>query len=95
MKGIEPSPQDSKVVEDQFGSKCAEASNTQIRAQITDALGRDLSRVVAAWSELSPPLKAAILAIVNSASDTANPVCNSAAASHLRPSSAELEQPKD
>ena len=94
MKGIEPSTQHSKVVEDQLGRKCAEGSNTQIRAQITDTVGRDLPQVVAAWSELSPPLKAAILAIVNSASDTANPVCNSAA-SHFRTSSAEMEQLRD
>jgi len=31
------------------------------------ALGRDLSCVVAAWSKISDPLKAAILAIVSSA----------------------------
>ena len=69
VKGIEPSTRDSKVVDDQLSPKCAEASNTQMRAQIADAQGRDLSRVVAAWSQLSAPLKAAILAIVDSSAN--------------------------
>jgi predicted metal-binding protein len=33
-------------------------------------LGHDLSRVVAVWSKLPAPLKAAILAIINSTEDT-------------------------
>ena len=41
--------------------------NAQIDAQILVALGRDLSQVVTAWAKLPAPLKAAILAIVNSA----------------------------
>ena len=41
-------------------------ADTQRDAQSLVALGHDLSRVVTAWSKLSPPLKAAILAIVNS-----------------------------
>jgi hypothetical protein len=69
VKGIEPSTKDSKVVDDQLSRKCAEASNTQMRAQIADAQGRDLSRVVAAWSQLSAPLKAVILAIVDSSAN--------------------------
>lgn len=44
--------------------------HTQIRAQIPDTLGRDVSLVVAAWPRLSGPLKAAILAIINSANGT-------------------------
>jgi DNA invertase Pin-like site-specific DNA recombinase len=41
--------------------------NAQIDAQILVALGRDLSQVVTAWAKLPTALKAAILAIVNSA----------------------------
>jgi hypothetical protein len=41
-------------------------ADTQRDAQSSVALGHDLSRVVTAWSKLPPPLKAAILAIVNS-----------------------------
>jgi hypothetical protein len=41
--------------------------DAQIDAQIPVALGRDLSQVVTAWAKLPEPLKAAILAIVNSA----------------------------
>jgi hypothetical protein len=39
---------------------------TQIRAQVLGELGPELSRVVATRSSLSQPLKAAILAIVQS-----------------------------
>jgi len=69
VKGIEPSTKHSKIVDDQLTRKCAEGSNTQIRAQIAGAPGRDLSRVGAAWSQLSAPLKAAILAIVDSSTN--------------------------
>jgi hypothetical protein len=41
--------------------------DAQRDAQNQVALGRDLSQVVTAWAKLSEPLKAAILAIVNSA----------------------------
>ncbi len=66
VKGIEPSTEDSKVVENESRRMSADAGHTQIRAQITGATRPDLSRVVAAWSQLSCPLKAAILAIVDS-----------------------------
>jgi hypothetical protein len=41
--------------------------NAQIDAQILVALGHDLSQVVTAWNKLPAALKAAILAIINSA----------------------------
>ena len=40
--------------------------HTEKDTELSVVLGHDLSRVVSAWSKLSPPLKAAILAIVNS-----------------------------
>jgi hypothetical protein len=43
--------------------------DAQIDAQSLIPLGRDLARVVTVWSKLSSPLKAAILAIVNSSED--------------------------
>ena len=68
MKGIEPSAEVSEVADIQSIATSPENGNTQIRAQMAGAMGRDLSRVVAAWSQLSAPLRAAILAIVISAS---------------------------
>jgi hypothetical protein len=40
--------------------------NAQIDAQILVVLGHDLSQVVIAWAKLPTPLKAAVLAIINS-----------------------------
>ena len=53
----------------QKSSKTKEKSkgDAQRDAQRLVPLGHDLSRVVAAWSKLPCPLKAAILAIVKSA----------------------------
>ena len=65
-EGFELSGQTSQSSQGQLVGDSQSSSNTQIRAQILDALGRDLSRVVAAWPELPAPLKAAILAIVKS-----------------------------
>ena len=42
-------------------------ADAQIDAQATVPLGHDLSRIVTAWSKLPAALKAAILAIINSA----------------------------
>jgi len=56
----------SQVPQDELIPDSSSSAHTQIRAQIPGALGRDLSQVVAAWAELPSPLKAAILAIVNS-----------------------------
>ena len=66
MKGIEPCTENSFVPDNQSVAPLADSDNTQMRAQILGALGRDLSRVVVAWAQLSAPLKAAILAIVSS-----------------------------
>ena len=65
-EGFEPFAEHTEVPHNQSILDSARSGNTQIRAQITDALGRDLSQVVAAWSKIPAPLKAAILAIVNS-----------------------------
>lgn len=69
MKGIEPCAANPFVPNNQSVAVPARNDNTQIRAQILDALGRNLSRVVAAWDDLPGPLKAAILAIVDSSAD--------------------------
>ena len=66
MKGIEPFAEYSQLPEDQHVPDSVLRANTQIRAQIRDALGPDLAEVVVAWSALAVPLKAAILAIVRS-----------------------------
>lgn len=65
-EGFEPSLEFFQVPQDQSITDSAGSANTQIRAQITDALGHDLAQVVAAWPKLPSPLKAAILAIVHS-----------------------------
>lgn len=70
MRGIEPSAENGLVVSNQSIAYSVENGNTQIRAQILDALGPDLFRVVAAWPQLPGPLKAAVLAIFNSVSAT-------------------------
>ena len=66
MKGIEPSSDSSQVSQSESTPELGSEAYTQIRAQIPDASGRDLAQVVAAWSGLSSPLKAGILAIVRS-----------------------------
>ncbi len=66
VKGIAPSPEVSQVPQGKQVPDSATDEYTQIRAQIAGALGRDLAQVVTGWGELSPPLRAAILAIVRS-----------------------------
>jgi hypothetical protein len=66
-KGFEPSAQKSEPFQPQYNPHSSQSDYTQIRAQILDALGLELSQVVAAWPSLSEPLKAAILAIIHSA----------------------------
>jgi hypothetical protein len=65
-KGFEPSTQNSESAQNQASPQPAQDDCTQIRAQILGELGPELARVVVAWHSLSQPLKAAILAIVNS-----------------------------
>ena len=69
-EGFEPSTQYSQLPQDQQVCDSLLETNTQIRAQIKGALGRELGEVVAAWSALAVPLKAAILAIVRSSMDS-------------------------
>ena len=42
---------------------------SQIASQLAVPVGHDLAQVVTAWAKLSPSLKTAILAIVNSATE--------------------------
>jgi hypothetical protein len=66
VKGIEPSSGLLRDAPIKQVPDSATSEHTQIRAQIADAPGCELLQVVAAWTELSAPLKAAILAIVQS-----------------------------
>jgi hypothetical protein len=66
VKGIEPSVETSQAAHNQSLPTLVQADYTQGHAQIPDVSSPDLTQVVAAWVKLSPPLKAAILAIVNS-----------------------------
>jgi hypothetical protein len=68
-KGFEPSAHNSQPPQSQVPPESTEAGHTQIRAQILDSSSPDLAKVVAAWSKLSAPLKAAILAIVATSKD--------------------------
>ena len=69
VKGIEPSTQNPQTAEKQHAPKGREAAYTQIRAQIQGNDGRDLAQIVNAWGDLPAALKAAILAIVNTATN--------------------------
>jgi hypothetical protein len=66
-KGFEPSPQNPQPVGNEHDGSNGERGYTQPRAQITGNDWRDLSQVVAAWGVLPAALKAAILAIVDTA----------------------------
>ena len=70
-KGFEPSAQSAQVIDGQRSVQSISEGYTQIRAQFPAAEPSDLQTVVSAWSSLSKGLKAAILAIVHSA--TAEP----------------------
>jgi hypothetical protein len=65
-KGFEPSTLDLESIANQKLPKTNNCDYTQIRAQIASANGPELAQIVASWPKLSAPLKAAILAIVNS-----------------------------
>jgi hypothetical protein len=58
---FELSCENSEQSDSQAVKKSQKSVHTQIRAQIPDALVRDLSLVVASWSKLSPPIEEAIL----------------------------------
>jgi hypothetical protein len=67
VKGIEACANNPQVAENQYAAQEGEPAYTQIRAQIGKPLEPDLAAVVAAWPSLSAPLKAAILAIADTA----------------------------
>jgi hypothetical protein len=69
VKGIEACADYPQVAEDQYATQEVERGYTQIRAQIEKPLEPDLAAVVAAWPSLSAPLKAAIVAIANTATN--------------------------
>jgi hypothetical protein len=69
VKGIEPSKHNPQVAENQQAPTDGERAYTQIRAQIQGNDGRDLAQIVNAWGDLPAALKAAILAIVNTATN--------------------------
>jgi hypothetical protein len=70
-KGFEPSAQNAEVAQPQAFPNIDQEDYTQIRAQISRPVDSELAQVAAAWASLSQPLKAAILAIVNSVVDKA------------------------
>jgi hypothetical protein len=67
VKGIEAFAENSQAAENQHTPGDGKEAHTQIRAQIEKPLEPDLAAVVAAWPSLSAPLRAAILAIANTA----------------------------
>jgi len=69
VKGIEAFANNSQPAENQRATQEGERAYTQIRAQIEKPLEPDLAAVVAAWPSLSAPLKAAIVAIANTATN--------------------------
>jgi hypothetical protein len=69
VKGIEAFAENPQVAENQYATQAGERGYTQIRAQIEKPLEPDLAAVVAAWPSLSGPLKAAIVAIANTATN--------------------------
>jgi len=67
-KGFEPSAQSAQTPHSQGNPQPVNPGYTQIRAQISNPRPPDLEKVIDAWPSLPKALKAAILAIVNSAS---------------------------
>jgi hypothetical protein len=65
-KGFEPSTQNPQITQSQSVTQAQDSGYTQIRAQMSEPIEPELAKVVGAWSRLSQPLKAAILAIVGS-----------------------------
>jgi len=63
-KGFEPSTQNAETSQAQRTPEASQSDYAQIRAQISEPVDSELAKVVHAWSSLSQPLKAAILAIV-------------------------------
>jgi hypothetical protein len=67
--GIEAFTDNPQTAENQHTTQEGEGGYTQIRAQIEKPLEPDLAAVVAAWPSLSAPLKSAIVAIANTATN--------------------------
>ena len=67
VEGIEACADNSQPADNQHATQEEEGGYTQIRAQIEKPLEPDLAAVVASWPSLSAPLKAAILAIADTA----------------------------
>jgi len=67
VKGIEPLPENAETPQAQALTSGPQEGYAQIRAQISEPTCAELGKVVGAWSRLSQPLKAGILAIVDSA----------------------------
>ncbi|MBU6399277.1 MAG: hypothetical protein KGS61_03080 [Verrucomicrobia bacterium] len=65
--GFEPAASSSQPTETKSNPSSAQPQCAQIRAQISDRVEPDLSKVVEAWAKLGAPLKTAILAIIGSA----------------------------
>jgi len=63
----EPLPKNAETSQAQAVTSGTQAGYTQIRAQISEPVCSELAKVVVAWARLSQPLKAAIVAIVDSA----------------------------
>jgi hypothetical protein len=69
VKEIEACAYKPQVADNQQAAQEGERGYTQIRAQIEKPLEPDLAAVVAAWPSLSAPLKSAIVAIANTATN--------------------------
>jgi hypothetical protein len=66
VKGIEHFTKNTELVDSTGDSQAGKSDYAQIRAHAAGANRPTLARVAAVWSKLPAPLKAAILAIVNS-----------------------------
>jgi hypothetical protein len=65
-KGFEPLLENSESIDSKYLPQHGKPDYTQIHAHAAGASCPDLSKVVAAWPKLPAPLKAAVLALVNS-----------------------------
>jgi hypothetical protein len=65
VKGIEASTDISQSAETKCVTCGCKSAYTQIRAQIEKPFDPELRRIIAAWPVLSAPLRAAVLALVD------------------------------
>jgi len=73
-KGVEPLPPSSQLFYTETPIETTEKVCTHRCAQIAVPASLDLAKVVVAWEKLSAPLKAAILAIVQSVTGLPSPI---------------------